>query len=253
MKPKKELVRIVRDQDGRAAVDLSGKRSGRGAYLCLEARCVEAARKQRRIERSLEVADCAGMYEELRALIAAVAGTQADSVAVAGAQADSATAGAQAAGNVTVESEQADSVAAAGTQADSVAVEGEQAGSATAGAQAEGALQAEPGSSAADGARRLFGMLGLSAKKGSIESGSDACECAARDGKACLLILAKDASIGTKQRFARIAESQGIACIEFGKKAELGRHVGKSDRSVLAVMDMHFTQGIIQAAGVVGP
>ncbi len=58
MKPKKELVRIVRGpekEDGGApeiALDLRGKKPGRGAYLCRSAQCLQKARKSRRLERA---------------------------------------------------------------------------------------------------------------------------------------------------------------------------------------------------------
>ena len=58
MKPKKELVRIVRGpekEDGGApeiALDLTGKKPGRGAYLCRSAQCLQKARKSRRLERA---------------------------------------------------------------------------------------------------------------------------------------------------------------------------------------------------------
>ena len=54
MKAKKELVRIVRAPDGEISVDLTGKKSGRGAYICHDVRCLKKARKSRRIDRSLE-------------------------------------------------------------------------------------------------------------------------------------------------------------------------------------------------------
>ena len=49
-KPKKELVRIVRSPEGEVGVDLTGKRSGRGAYLCPSASCLAKARKAKRLE-----------------------------------------------------------------------------------------------------------------------------------------------------------------------------------------------------------
>ena len=44
-KPKKELVRIVRSPEGEVSVDLTGKRSGRGAYLCPSAACLAKAKR----------------------------------------------------------------------------------------------------------------------------------------------------------------------------------------------------------------
>lgn len=52
MKPKRELVRIVRSPDGEISVDLVGKKPGRGAYICRSTDCLKAARKARRLERT---------------------------------------------------------------------------------------------------------------------------------------------------------------------------------------------------------
>lgn len=52
---KKGAVRIVRDKDGNVSVDSTGKKSGRGAYICADIKCLEAARKGRRFERSLKI------------------------------------------------------------------------------------------------------------------------------------------------------------------------------------------------------
>lgn len=54
MKPKKELMRIV-GVDSKASIDPSGKKQGRGAYICLKESCIKRALKQRQIERALEV------------------------------------------------------------------------------------------------------------------------------------------------------------------------------------------------------
>ena len=54
-RPKKELVRVVRPADGGAvSVDATGKKNGRGAYLCPSRDCLLKARKARRLERALE-------------------------------------------------------------------------------------------------------------------------------------------------------------------------------------------------------
>lgn len=54
-RPKKELVRVVRPADGGAVcVDATGKKNGRGAYLCPSRDCLAKARKARRLERALE-------------------------------------------------------------------------------------------------------------------------------------------------------------------------------------------------------
>ena len=52
MKPKKELVRVVKSKEGVISLDLTGKKAGRGAYICADAECLKKARKARRLEKS---------------------------------------------------------------------------------------------------------------------------------------------------------------------------------------------------------
>ena len=58
-KPKKELVRVVRSPEGEISLDLTGKKSGRGAYVCRNIECLRKARKAKRFERafSCEIPD----------------------------------------------------------------------------------------------------------------------------------------------------------------------------------------------------
>ena len=53
-KPKKELVRVVRTPQGGILLDPSGKKSGRGAYLCPNPECLKKARRAKRLERALD-------------------------------------------------------------------------------------------------------------------------------------------------------------------------------------------------------
>ena len=55
MKPKKELIRVVRSLEGEISIDLKGKKSGRGAYVCYDASCLKRALKQKQLDRALEV------------------------------------------------------------------------------------------------------------------------------------------------------------------------------------------------------
>ena len=52
MKPKRELVRVVISQDGEIALYLTGKKAGRGAYVCRDIECLQKARKARRLEKA---------------------------------------------------------------------------------------------------------------------------------------------------------------------------------------------------------
>lgn len=53
-RPKKEMIRVVRLPDGSVVLDLVGKVSGRGAYICPDKNCFKKARKSKRIEHVLE-------------------------------------------------------------------------------------------------------------------------------------------------------------------------------------------------------
>lgn len=64
--PKKELVRVVRTPEGEIVLDLTGKRSGRGAYICKKSDCLKKARKGKRLEYSLECAIPDEVYEKLQ-------------------------------------------------------------------------------------------------------------------------------------------------------------------------------------------
>ena len=55
MKPKKELLRVVRSPEGQVSLDETGKKPGRGAYCCYNAECLRRALKQGQLDRQLEV------------------------------------------------------------------------------------------------------------------------------------------------------------------------------------------------------
>ena len=69
-KPKKELVRIVRPPEGEVSLDLTGKKAGRGAYLCRDAACLAKARKKKSLERALSVSIPPEVYEAMEAQLA---------------------------------------------------------------------------------------------------------------------------------------------------------------------------------------
>ncbi|WDL97343.1 RNase P modulator RnpM [Alicyclobacillus sp. ALC3] len=67
MLPKRELVRVVLTPEGDIALDATGKRNGRGAYLCAKAECLTLARKRKALERSLKTSIPAPLYDHLAA------------------------------------------------------------------------------------------------------------------------------------------------------------------------------------------
>ena len=52
MKSKKEMLRIIRTAEGEVFLDVTGKKNGRGAYICKDAGCLEKARKKKALDRS---------------------------------------------------------------------------------------------------------------------------------------------------------------------------------------------------------
>ena len=66
MKPKKELIRIVTDPEGNVSVDPTGKKAGRGAYICKSSLdCLAKAKKARRLERAFSCKIPDEIYEKL--------------------------------------------------------------------------------------------------------------------------------------------------------------------------------------------
>ena len=63
---KKELIRIVRSDEGEFSVDTTGKKAGRGAYICPNTECLEKARKSKGLERSFKAQVPAEVYDKLR-------------------------------------------------------------------------------------------------------------------------------------------------------------------------------------------
>jgi len=66
-KEKKELIRVVRAPDGEVSLDLTGKKSGRGAYICHSLSCLKKARKNKRIEQNLDTNISEELYDKLEA------------------------------------------------------------------------------------------------------------------------------------------------------------------------------------------
>ena len=65
-KPKKELIRIVKNKEGQIFIDKTGKANGRGAYICNNIECLEKAIKTKKLERTFETKIESSIYEGLR-------------------------------------------------------------------------------------------------------------------------------------------------------------------------------------------
>ncbi|GHU67545.1 hypothetical protein FACS1894184_07580 [Clostridia bacterium] len=70
MKPKKELVRVVKSPLGAVSLDRIGKMPGRGAYVCRDTACLARAQKQRQLERALDAAIDESVYDSLKRTLA---------------------------------------------------------------------------------------------------------------------------------------------------------------------------------------
>lgn len=72
MKSKKELIRVIHTPEDAIVVDATGRKNGRGAYICPRLECFAAARKSKGLERSLKLTIPEDIYEELQKEMKAV-------------------------------------------------------------------------------------------------------------------------------------------------------------------------------------
>lgn len=68
-KAKNELVRIVKNKDGQISIDLTGKKPGRGAYICNSVNCFDKLRKTGRLSKTFEMEINEEIYKDLRDVI----------------------------------------------------------------------------------------------------------------------------------------------------------------------------------------
>lgn len=67
LKPKKELIRVIKNGNSEAMLDLTGKMNGRGAYVCRSMECLTKAIKTKAVERSLQISISQEVYDKLKA------------------------------------------------------------------------------------------------------------------------------------------------------------------------------------------
>ena len=66
MREKKELVRVIKTPEGEVVFDVTGRKNGRGAYVCFSTECLDTAIKRKGLERSLKIAIPQEVYEVLK-------------------------------------------------------------------------------------------------------------------------------------------------------------------------------------------
>ena len=65
MKSKKEMMRVLKSTEGSIVLDMTGRKNGRGAYLCMNKECLMKARKNKGLERSFKMSILKEIYENL--------------------------------------------------------------------------------------------------------------------------------------------------------------------------------------------
>lgn len=92
---------------------------------------------------------------------------------------------------------------------------------------------------------KAMSFLGLIQKAGFLSSGDDTVERDIKKGKCYLLIIAKDASENTQKSFEQMAAYRNIKYVYCGTKDELGKYIGKSQRSVVAIKDVNLAKVLL--------
>lgn len=93
---------------------------------------------------------------------------------------------------------------------------------------------------------KVYSMLGLATRSRNLVSGEFSTEKAIKEGKACVVIVAEDASNNTKKQFHNSCDFYHVPCFDFGTKEELGHAMGKEERASLAVTNEGFAKSIIK-------
>ena len=94
------------------------------------------------------------------------------------------------------------------------------------------------------GKDKVLSMLGLATRSRNVVSGGFATEQAVRSGKACLVIIAEDASGNTRKKYSNMCDFYRVPCVIHGTKNVLGHSMGKEERSILALTDEGFADSI---------
>lgn len=87
---------------------------------------------------------------------------------------------------------------------------------------------------------KFYGLLGLAQRARALVSGGMACEQTLKKGKACLIVLAKDAAAEVKEQYTFFANKHRVPLITVDSKAALGVAIGKSPRVAVIVTEPNF-------------
>lgn len=92
--------------------------------------------------------------------------------------------------------------------------------------------------------KKILSLLGLSQRSGKLASGEFMVEKTVKEGRVCLVILAGDASENTKKKFYNMGAFYRVPVVELSDKEKLGRSIGRSERSSLALLDDGFAKSV---------
>lgn len=92
---------------------------------------------------------------------------------------------------------------------------------------------------------KVLQLLSLAQRAGKVSSGEFSAETAIKEGKAALVIVAKDSSNRTKKHFSDMCAYRDIPYREYGNKDSLGHYIGKEMRASLSVNDEGFSNKIL--------
>ena len=99
----------------------------------------------------------------------------------------------------------------------------------------------------------ILGLLGLANRARQMKGGAVAVKDSIRRGKASLVLLATDASDGTKRWVNRLAEIHAVPVLENHTRIELGASYNNEPKAVLSVVDRNFANGILKKSGIQSP
>lgn len=93
---------------------------------------------------------------------------------------------------------------------------------------------------------KVYSMLGLGKRARYIVSGDTACMQDIKKNKCNLLIIAKDSSDNTKDKFENVCKNRSINYVLFGNKESLGKAIGKDLTALISVSDYNFSKAILK-------
>ncbi len=92
--------------------------------------------------------------------------------------------------------------------------------------------------------RKILGLIGLSAKARKVCFGADSVEKQIKKGKVKLLIIAKDSSERTKDKFKKLSNEYKVPIIIIGQIETLSKAIGKSNKAILGIEDINLSKEI---------